>query len=114
VGAGWPSTADTAGGTTATSTAGCASTTTGAYHSSTAAGCGTAGGTTGCDLEVSAAPCELSHAATAALAPARGALYERRRVGMDASALNTLAGARGGTVGSTLRKHEQTVRSLPI
>jgi hypothetical protein len=48
------------------------------------------------------------------LAPARGALDERRRVGTDASALNTLAGARGGTVGTTLRKHEQMVRFLVV
>jgi hypothetical protein len=35
---------------------------------------------------------------------ARGALDERRLVGMDASALSVLAGARGvGTVGATLR-----------
>jgi hypothetical protein len=51
------------------------------------AGCGSAGETNGCDPEASAAPCELSPAVAAALAPARGALDERRRVGMDASAL---------------------------
>jgi hypothetical protein len=32
----------------------------------------------------------------------RDALDERRLVGTDASDLNTLAGARGGTVGATL------------
>jgi hypothetical protein len=52
-------------------------------------------------------------AVAAALAPARGALDERRRVGMDASALNTLSGARGGTVGNTLRRCKQAVRFLP-
>jgi hypothetical protein len=31
-------------------------------------------------------------------------------VGMDASALSTLAGARGGTVGTTLREWKQTVK----
>jgi hypothetical protein len=107
-GAGWPSTTDAAGG------ASCATTTTGACGSSTGAGCGARGETTVCDLEASAAPCELSPAAATALAPARGALDERRWVGMDPSALNTLAGARGGTVGTTLRKHEQTVSPLLI
>jgi hypothetical protein len=63
-------------------------------------------------LEASAAPCELSPAAAAVLAPTRGALDERRRVGTDASALNTLAGARGGTVGTTLHKHKQKIRTL--
>jgi hypothetical protein len=37
------------------------------------------------------------------LPAARGALDERRLVGTTASDLNTLAGARGGTVGATLR-----------
>jgi hypothetical protein len=35
------------------------------------------------------------------------ALDERRLVGTAASDLNTLAGARGGTVGVTLRTREQ-------
>jgi hypothetical protein len=113
-GASWPSTADVAGGATATGAAGCAPTAIGALRSSTAAGCGVAGGTTGYGLEASAAPCALSPAAAAALAPTHGALDERRLVGTDASALNTLVGARGGTVGTTLRKCEQIVRSLPI
>jgi hypothetical protein len=39
----------------------------------------------------------------AALPAARGALDERRLVGTAASDLNTVAGARGGTVGATLR-----------
>jgi hypothetical protein len=34
-------------------------------------------------------------------------------VGTDASALNTLAGARGGTVGTTLRRCKQIVRFPP-
>jgi hypothetical protein len=37
------------------------------------------------------------------LAAARDTLDERRLVGTDASDLSTLAGARGGTVGATLR-----------
>jgi hypothetical protein len=41
--------------------------------------------------------------AITALPAARGALDERRLVGTAASDLNTLAGARGGTVGATLR-----------
>jgi hypothetical protein len=46
------------------------------------------------------------------LAPARGALDKRRRVGTDASALSTLAGARGGTVGTTLPRHKQKSERL--
>jgi hypothetical protein len=33
---------------------------------------------------------------------------------MDASALSTLAGARGGTVGATLQTQKQSITSLPI
>jgi hypothetical protein len=43
----------------------------------------------------------------AALPVARGALDERRLVGTDASVLSALAGARGGTVGATLRTRKQ-------
>jgi hypothetical protein len=35
-------------------------------------------------------------------------------VGMDASTLSTLAGARGGTLGTALRKCKQTVKFQPI
>jgi hypothetical protein len=104
-GAGRLSTADAAGNATTTGAAGyasttttaiacCTSTTTGARRSSATAGCGPAGETTGRGVEASAAPCELSLAAAASLSPARGALDECHRVGMDASALSTLAGAR--------------------
>jgi hypothetical protein len=92
----------------------CASITTGARRSSATVDCGSAGVTTGCGLEASAAPCELALAVAASLAPARSALDERRRVGMDASALSTLACARGGTVGTALRKCKQTVKFPPI
>jgi hypothetical protein len=80
----------------------CASTTAGARLSSTTADCGPAGDATGRGPETSATPCEPPLAAAAVLAPARGALDECRLVRMDASALSTLAGARGGTVGATL------------
>jgi hypothetical protein len=51
----------------------------------------------------SAAPRGSPLAATAVLAAARDALDERLLVGTDVSVLSTLAGARGGTVGATLR-----------
>jgi hypothetical protein len=121
----WPSTADATGNAAAIGAAGYASasglasaataarrasSTSGACRSSKTVGCGSAGEATSCGLEASAAPCELALAAAASLAPARGALDERCRVGMDASALSTLAGARGGTVGTTLRRCKQAVR----
>jgi hypothetical protein len=59
--------------------------------------------TTCCDSTVAATLCVPSPVAVAALPVARGALDERRLVGMAASILNTLEGARGGTVGATLR-----------
>jgi hypothetical protein len=87
----------TAGATDCASTtpaaAGCASTTAGAADCTSA--------TTGARRSSTAA----------VLAPARGALDERCRVGTDASALNTLAGARGGTIGTTLHKHKQIIRT---
>jgi hypothetical protein len=46
--------------------------------------------------------CGASPVAVAALPVTRGALDERRLVGMDAFALSAFAGARGGTVGATL------------
>jgi hypothetical protein len=46
-------------------------------------------------------------AAVAVLTVARDALDERRLVGTTASVLSTLAGARGGTVGATLRARRQ-------
>jgi hypothetical protein len=109
-GAGRLSTADAAGNATTTGAAGCtsasvrasaaaatlrASTTSGARRASATAGCGPVGDVTGRGLKASAAPCEPPLAAVAAPAPARDALDERRLVGTDASALSTLAGARG-------------------
>jgi hypothetical protein len=54
-----------------------------------------------------AALCEQPLAADAVLADARDALDERRLMGTTASVLSTLAGARGGTVGATLRAQKQ-------
>jgi hypothetical protein len=51
----------------------------------------------------SAALCESPLAAVTVLKAARSALDERRLVGTAVSILSTLAGARGGTVGATLR-----------
>jgi hypothetical protein len=56
-----------------------------------------------CDSTAAAAVRGPSLAAIAVLPAARDALDERRLVGTAASDLNTLAGARGGTVGATLR-----------
>jgi hypothetical protein len=59
--------------------------------------------TAGCVSETSAAPRESPLTAVTVLAAARDALDERHLVGTAASDLSTLAGARGGTVGATLR-----------
>jgi hypothetical protein len=122
------STADAAGDATTTGAAGstsasgrasvaaiacCTSATASARRASATAGCGAARDVTGRGLEASAAPRELLLAVAAALAPTRGALDERGRVGMDASALSTLAGARGGTVGTALWTRKQTVKFPP-
>jgi hypothetical protein len=56
-----------------------------------------------CGSEAVAAPCEPSLAAVAVLPTARDAFDKRRLVGTAMSDLSTLAGARGGTVGATLR-----------
>jgi hypothetical protein len=73
----------------------CTSITAGARRASATAGCGPVGDVAGRGLEALAAPCKLPLAIAVVLAPVRGALDERRRVGLDASALSTLAGARG-------------------
>jgi hypothetical protein len=87
-----------------TSVAGCCgSATAAACQTSAAAGRGTVVFSTDCDSVASAAPCEPPLAANAVLAAARDALDERRMVGTAVSVLSTLAGARGGTVGATLR-----------
>jgi hypothetical protein len=54
-----------------------------------------------------AASCESLPAAVAVLAATRDALDERRLVKTTASVLSTLAGARGGTVGATLRARKR-------
>jgi hypothetical protein len=77
------------------STTGCASATVGSCRASAAARRGSTVDVASRDAEASAAPCEAPLVVVAVLAPARGALDERRLVGMDASALSTLAGARG-------------------
>jgi hypothetical protein len=59
------------------------------------------------------APCGGSLSA-AALSVARGALDERRLVGTDASDLSALAGARAGTVGTTLRTRRQEIELQPL
>jgi hypothetical protein len=56
-----------------------------------------------CGSKAAAAPREPSLSSVPVLPAARDALDERRLVGTAASDLNTLAGARGGTVGATLR-----------
>jgi hypothetical protein len=60
-------------------------------------------GTACCGSTAAAALRGPSLAAVASLPATRDALDERRLVGMAAPDLNTLAGARGGTVGATLR-----------
>jgi hypothetical protein len=57
----------------------------------------------GCGSVASATPRGSPLAAAAVLAAARDALDECRLVGTTVSVLITLAGARGGTVGATLR-----------
>jgi secreted protein with Ig-like and vWFA domain len=62
-----------------------------------------AAATTYCGSAAAAALREGSLVTVAVLPVTRGALDERRLVGMDVSALSAFAGARGGTVGATLR-----------
>jgi RecB family exonuclease len=52
--------------------------------------------------------------AAAALSVARGALDERRLVGMDVSDLSALASARAGTVGAPMRKRRQEIELQPL
>jgi hypothetical protein len=68
-----------------------------------AAHSGSVASTACCGSESAVAPWEPSLAAVAVLPAARDALDERRLVGTATSDLSTLAGARGGTVGATLR-----------
>jgi hypothetical protein len=64
---------------------------------------GSVAATACCGSETLATPCEPSLAAVAVLSAARDAIDERRLVGTAASDLSTMAGARGVTVGATLR-----------
>jgi hypothetical protein len=70
--------------------------------------------TTCCDSAAAAGLRGPSLAVVAVLPAARGALDERRLVGTAASDLNTLAGARGGTVGATLRTQRREIRHPPL
>jgi hypothetical protein len=56
-----------------------------------------------CGSAAAAMLCGTWPVTVATLPVTRGALDERRLVGTDASALSAFAGARGGTVGATLR-----------
>jgi hypothetical protein len=67
-----------------------------------------------CGSAATAALCGGSPVATAVLPVTLGALDERLLVGTDASDLSALAGARGGTVGATLRTQNGRIRLLPI
>jgi hypothetical protein len=97
-----------AAGCGSTSAASCGSSTTAAAcRTSAVVGRGTAVVATGCGAVASVALCEPLLAADAVLAAARDALDERRLAGMTASVLSTLAGARGGTVGATLRARKR-------
>jgi hypothetical protein len=62
----------------------------------------------------SAALCEPPLAAEAVLVAARDALDERRLVGTTASVLSTLAGARGGTVGTPCEHEDKKLRPRSI
>jgi hypothetical protein len=70
--------------------------------------------TTCCGSIATAALRGGSPVAAVVLPVALGALDERRLVGTDASNLSALAGARGGTVGATLRTQNKRIRLLPL
>jgi hypothetical protein len=98
---------DAAGGGSTTGAACCGSAAVAACYTSAATGSGSVVVTAGRGSVASAALCESPLAAVAMLAAAREALDERRLVGTTVSVLSTLAGARGGTVGATLRTRRQ-------
>jgi hypothetical protein len=60
-----------------------------------------------CGSVAAVAPRGTSLVGAAVLPVTLGALDERRLVGTDAADLSALAGARGGTVGATLRTRKQ-------
>jgi hypothetical protein len=66
-----------------------------------------------CGPAAAAAPREPSLSAVAVLAAARDALDERRRVGMAASDLSTLAGARGARWVPPCECEDEKVKILP-
>jgi hypothetical protein len=91
-----------------TSVAGsCGSATAVVCCASAATGSGTVVVATGRGSVAPAALCEPPLAADAVLAVARDALDEHRLVGTAVSVLSTLASARGGTMGATLRARRQ-------
>jgi hypothetical protein len=86
-----------------TSVVGCGGSVAAACCASVATGSGSVVVAAGHGSVALAAPCGSPLAATAVLAAAHDALDERSLAGMAASVLSTLVGARGGTVGATLR-----------
>jgi hypothetical protein len=98
---------DAAGGGSTTGVACCGSTAVAAYCAPAATGSGSVVVAIGRGFVASATLCEPPLAAVAMLAAAREALDERHLVGTTVSVLSTLAGARGGTVGATLRTRRQ-------
>jgi hypothetical protein len=63
--------------------------------------------TTSCGSAAAATLRGASLVTAVVLPVTRDALDERRLVGMDVSSLSALAGARGGTIGATLRTRNQ-------
>jgi hypothetical protein len=94
---------DAGGGGSTTGAACCGSAAVAACCASAATGSGSVVVTAGRGFVSLAALCEPPLATVAMLAAAREALDERHLVGTAVSVLSTLAGARGGTVGATLR-----------
>jgi hypothetical protein len=85
----------------------CGSATVTACYASAATGSGSIVIAAGRGSVALAALCEPPPAAVAVLAPTCDALDEHHLVGTTASVLSTLACARGGTVGATLRTRRQ-------
>jgi hypothetical protein len=90
----------------------CGSETAVAYCASAATGSSSVVVAAGRGSESSATPREPPLAAVAVLAAARDALNERRLVGTVVSVLSTMAGARGGTVGATMRTRRRGSEAL--
>jgi hypothetical protein len=94
---------DTAGCGSTTGAACCGSAAAAACCATTATNGGSVVVTAGRGPVAPAALCEPPLVAAATIEAAREALDERRLVGTAVSVLSTLEGARGGTVGATLR-----------